>query len=324
MAQQPVSNIGVGIGGLVLGRSLLQHDILSILYERIPSTPRHSYGITLHPSAFRPLLDVLSMDEWTFKRRVAVDGVLGGSGEMNPNLMIHPRSLEFASFRTHREKLERPLREGLDDAPRGMVIHLQSVQQLENKCIIGVDGPHSNTRKSLSTDTPLAVLPFFAKSDVIMNVSVNDQQADLVPVSWTYSRPSRGPIDPLHKPNWPVSGATDIPEAFFQEISELGDINQPYKEVFDPEKVRMERVLRWLMRTMLVSLQELQEAWKEGRLFYRGCCAAEPILCGERATVEGMELAECIATSGLGGILSWYMSRKDTIVEMHGDRRAAL
>ena len=99
--------------------------------------------------------------------------------------------------------------------------------------------------------------------DVVLNISINEQTADLVSVSWIYSRPSRGAADPLHKPNRPVSGATDIPEEFYKEIGALQNIEQPFKEIFDEEKLRLERVLHWLMRSVLVSLDELQELGKK-------------------------------------------------------------
>jgi hypothetical protein len=65
--------------------------------------------------------------------------------------------------------------------------------------------------------------------------SINEQTADLVSVSWIYSRPSRGAINPLHKPNRPISGATYIPEKFYQEVGALQNLEQPFKEVFDEE-----------------------------------------------------------------------------------------
>jgi hypothetical protein len=41
------------------------------------------------------------MDEWTFKRRVAVDGAMGGSGAINPNALAHHNAFESSSFRAH-------------------------------------------------------------------------------------------------------------------------------------------------------------------------------------------------------------------------------
>jgi 2-polyprenyl-6-methoxyphenol hydroxylase-like FAD-dependent oxidoreductase len=158
MTQQPISIIGAGIGGLTLTRCLLKHGIPAVLYERMRSTPRHSYGVTLHASSYRPLLKVLEIDEWTFKRRIAVDGEIGGSGKINPRVLVRPGEIDADSFRAHREKLERLLREGLnvqwehalekvEEEPSGMGLHLNCGQKLDSSVIIGVDGPHSNTRK---------------------------------------------------------------------------------------------------------------------------------------------------------------------------------
>ncbi|KAL7924051.1 hypothetical protein ACQKWADRAFT_288686 [Trichoderma austrokoningii] len=292
MSQQPVRIIGAGIGGLTLGRCLLKHGVPAVLYERMPSTPRHAYGVTLHASSYMPLLDILGLDEFTFRRRIAVDTSLGGNGHIEPTSMAYPGKINFVSFRAHREKLEKLLREGLDvqwehalekveETSSGVALYLQNGQQVEGSCVVGADGPHSNTRKSLSPNTPFDILPYvafngkrrvkralfdsiyapaFKSSNVlemkigglVLNISVNEQQADLVSVSWVFSRPARGSTDPLHKPNRPVSGATDIPEEFFDEVEALSGLTQPFKEVFDVEKLRMDRVLHWLMRTVLV------------------------------------------------------------------------
>jgi 2-polyprenyl-6-methoxyphenol hydroxylase-like FAD-dependent oxidoreductase len=378
MSQQPIRIIGAGIGGLTLGRSLLKHGIPAVLYERMPSTPRHGYGVTLHSSSYRSLLDVLGLDESTFRRRVAVDGLLGGSGNIDPKMVAYPGQIESTSFRAHREKLERLLREGLDvqwehalekvvATTSGATIRLQSGQELETGCVVGVDGPHSNVRKSLFPDTPLKVLPYVAfngkrrvqralfdslytpamkksnliemkQNDVFLTVSINEQQGDFVSVNWVYSRPAKGPQDPLHKPNRPVSGATDIPDEFFEEIEALQDLDQPFKEVFDAEKLKRERVLHWLMRTVLVSLQDLQRLAERAVFFMGDAVHAEPILGGEGANTaitDGLELAECIATSGVDGIPGWYNRRypvwessvrksEDAIATMHGSQKATL
>jgi 2-polyprenyl-6-methoxyphenol hydroxylase-like FAD-dependent oxidoreductase len=80
MAKQTISIIGAGLGGLTLGRCLQKRGIAAILYERLDSPPRYSYGITLHASAYTPLLKALDVDEMDFKSRVAVDASSGGRG----------------------------------------------------------------------------------------------------------------------------------------------------------------------------------------------------------------------------------------------------
>ncbi|KAI1413341.1 hypothetical protein F5Y13DRAFT_28964 [Hypoxylon sp. FL1857] len=123
------------------------------------------------------------------------------------------------------------------------------------------------------------------QGNTVLNVSVNEQQ--------------RG------APNRPVSGATDIPEEFFEEIAALKELEQPFKEVFDVEKLRLERVLHWLMRTVLVSHQELCALAEKGVFFMGNSVHAEPVLEGEgagNAITDGIELAKCISTSGPSGV----------------------
>lgn len=64
--------LGSGLAGLTLGHCLPQKGIPSIVYERVSSSPRHTYGIALRPRAYEPLLRVLNIDELTFRKNVAV------------------------------------------------------------------------------------------------------------------------------------------------------------------------------------------------------------------------------------------------------------
>ncbi|KAM0512795.1 hypothetical protein ACHAPE_008548 [Trichoderma viride] len=378
MPQQPVRIIGAGIGGLTLGRCLLKHGVPAVLYERMPSSPRHSYGVTLHASSYMPLLEILGLDESTFRRRIAVDGSLGGNENIEPKSMVYPGRVNPTSFRANREKFENLLREGLDiqwghtlerveETSSGVALYLQNGQKTESSCVIGADGPHSNTRKCLSPDTPFGILPYVAFNgkrrvkralfdsiyapafkasnvlemkidDRVLNISINEQQADMVSVSWIFSRPARGSTDPLHKPNRPVSGATDIPDEFFDEIETLSGLSQPFKEIFDAEKLRMGRVLHWLMRTVFVKQQELRVLAKKGVFFMGDSVHAEPILGGEganNAITDGIELAKCISASSPSGILSWYeasypvwergiRNSEKAIIAMHNSQKAAL
>ncbi|KAI1325991.1 hypothetical protein F5Y16DRAFT_400862 [Xylariaceae sp. FL0255] len=197
VAQHSIHIIGAGIGGLTLGRCLLKYGIPTVLYEKVPGSSRHGYGITLHASSYRPLLDVLGLDE----------KILGG---------VSPWMVEPTSFRAHREKLEQLLRECLEvqwEHALEKVKHTASEnvigpgggRQLQSAFVVGTDGPHSSTRKSPFSDTHFKVLPYVAfdgkrrisrarfdevyapamgnsaiietrVGDATLNVSVNDQQ----------------------------------------------------------------------------------------------------------------------------------------------------
>lgn len=348
MPQQPISIIGAGIGGLTLARCLRNHGIPSILYEKMSRAPRHHHGITLHASSYRPLLGVLNLDETTFRRRVAVDGASGGSGHINPQTMIVAGSTKPDSFRAHRGRLEKLLREGLEikweqaveqveQTPSGTVLRFQDGRKVESDFVIGADGPHSRTRQCLLPDTALNVLPIVAYNgrrraeravfdnvyapfmkrstvletrlkDTVLNISLNDWTVDFVDLSWTYSRPAR-PDDPLHRPDRSNAEATRIPDEFFAEISALSDLEPPFKDAFDVEKTRQDRILHWLMRAGLVKLSDLQAAAQKGVLFIGDAVHAEPILGGEGANaamVDGFELAGCIASGGVAGVSTWY------------------
>lgn len=348
MPQQPISIIGAGIGGLTLARCLRNHGIPSILYEKMSCTPRHHHGITLHASSYRPLLGVLNLDETTFRRRVAVDGAAGGSGHINPQTMMVAGSTKPRSFRAHRGRLEQLLGEGLDikweqaveqveQTPSGTVLRFQDGRKVESGCVIGADGPHSRTRQCLLPHTALNVLPIVAYNgrrrvehavfdnvyapfmkgsnvletrlkDTVLNISLNERTEDFVDLSWTYSRPAR-PDDPLHRPDRSNAEATRIPDDFYAEISALSDLEPPFKDAFDAEKTRQDRVLHWLMRAGLVKLPDLQEAARKGVFFIGDAVHAEPILGGEGANAaitDGFELAGCIASGGVAGISVWY------------------
>lgn len=348
MPQQPISIIGAGIGGLTLARCLRNHGIPSILYEKMSGAPRHHYGITLHASSYRPLLGFLNLDETTFRRRVAVDGAAGGSGHIDPQTMMVAGSTKPHSFRAHRGRLEQLIGEGLEikweqalekveQTPSGTVLRFQDGREVESGCVIGADGPHSRTRQCLLPDTTLSVLPIVAYTgrrrvegavfgnvyapfmkgsnvletrlkDTVLNISLNERTDDFVDLSWTYSRPAR-PDDPLHRPDRSNAEATKIPDEFYVEINALSDLEPPFKDAFDAEKARQDRVLHWLMRAGLVQLPDLQAAAQKGVFFIGDAVHAEPILGGEganAAVTDGFELAGCIASGGVAGISTWY------------------
>ncbi|CAD0093582.1 unnamed protein product [Aureobasidium vineae] len=353
MSPQPLSIIGAGLGGVTLGRALLERGIPVVLYERATSAPRHGYGISLHASTYKPLLNMLKMDEQTFRQNVAVDAAVGGNGAIDPKKLICPRDVTSTSFRAHRERLERLIRQGLDikwehgmekleQTPSGTSLYLQNDTSIEGRtCVVGSDGVHSITRKSILREAGLEVLPFVTfngkrkvsrstfddiyapalgasnviethNNGVFLQISVNDITAEQASVSWVYSRPAKGSSDRCFKPNRLLSGASEIPKEFYREITALKDLPQPFSEVFDEEKVKQDRILTWLMRTSKVDLPQLYQLASNGIFLMGDSAHSQAILGGEGANIaisDGLTLAEAIAAQNGETITSWYSKR---------------
>ncbi|KAH6644803.1 hypothetical protein C7974DRAFT_420236 [Boeremia exigua] len=352
MSQPTISIVGAGIGGLTLGRCLLQRGIRAVLYEKASSGPRHSYAITLQSSSYRPLLKALNIDESTFKSRVAVDAGIGGSGNINTEGYGY-RNLDSASFRANRKKFEELLKEGLDvkwehalqdvEQKPGdrLVLNFNNGQSVPTDVVVDVEGPHSVIRKQFLSSVNPDVLPFVAfngrrkiprktfdelyasaftgttvletrQDGTVLNIGINDATQDEVSIGWIYSRPAQGSSDTLYKPNRPNAAAKDIPEEFFAEVGALKDLAHPFADVFDAAKLRNERILYWLMRSIAVPTKELQTLGEQGVWLMGDAVHAEQIIGGggaNGAIEDGVSLAEWIADKGTEDVASWYDQR---------------
>ena len=167
-----ITIVGAGLAGLTLGRCLRWHGINAVILEKASSSPRYSYGITLHPWAYRPLLKLLQKDESAFREKVAIDATLSdGTGRLSGNALAQGVDVGPESFRCHRGRLEKWLQEELDiqwDATledveattQNILLHLKGNETRETAILIGTDGVHSQVRKSLAPNIELKVLPF--------------------------------------------------------------------------------------------------------------------------------------------------------------------
>jgi 2-polyprenyl-6-methoxyphenol hydroxylase-like FAD-dependent oxidoreductase len=333
MSQQPISIIGAGIGARVVGQSLRKKGIPATLFEKGPALPRFPYGITLHPRAYKPLLKILGIDEISFRKQVAVDAPRFGQ--------IYASNPREFSFRAHRGKFEKLLEEGLDIRYEHVLESVDQSQTLPSlsfsngekilaPLVIGFDGVHSTVRKSLLPQILLEVLPFVVyngkrwvkrtnfdelyaprfkngnvidirKGDTVLQISINEVKNNLVSISFTYSRPARAE-DPLHNPERPTAGATEISGALWDEIAALKDLEQPFADVFDVEVLKGERLLHWLMRTVTVPLENLKELGKKNVLLAGDAVHAQPILGGDGANaaiLDGIGLAEVLSEKGV-------------------------
>lgn len=338
MSQQPISIIGAGIGGRVLGQALKRKNIPATIFEKA-SAPRYSYGITLKAQVYKQLRDFLQADDLAFRRRIAVDSP-DGYGQVYSH-----KATDF-SVRAHRQKFEEVLGEGLDiqydheleyiDTSQNLPeISFTNGKKVSGSVVIAFDGVHSTVRKSLLSKIEPKVLPYVVingkrrveratydqlysptirrgnvidtrKGDIILQISVNEGKcadAERVSISFIYSRPARGVDDPLYNPKRSTGDAKDIPEAFFEEIAALKDLEQPYADVFDVKMLKENKTLiSWLMRTVNPPLVEMKELGKKGILLAGDAIHAQPILGGHganEAITDGIALAELLSGKDL-------------------------
>ena len=344
----PITIFGAGLSGLTLGFCLNRRGIPAIIYERATSSPQYNYGITLHASAYRSLLGLLQMDEVTFRKKLAVDSVQGGTGNLG-------KCMQNDAFRCHRGRLESLLRNELviswgkrlkdvqfEEQSKDLTAHFEDGSNLRTETLIGCDGVHSMVRQSLCSSMKINVLPFVVfngrrrisideykvsmqhfmqdsvliethKGDVRLEISVNDFAESHVDLRYTYSRPARTIGDPLHLPDRPIGKAADIPNEFYDELVALRDRESPFKTIFDAGKVREDRVLHWLMRSVEPDLCEAKALASHGMVLVGDAIHATPILGGMGANMaieDGIELAEHIAINGTGGGWTEFMDLK--------------
>ena len=362
MSQYSVAILGSGLGGLTLGRCLRQKGIKSVIYERALSAPRHTYGITLQPWAYKPLLSILNIDELTLRRHVAVDDLKGnGVGRI-----LAGDAENSTAFRANRNKLESILSEGqniqldhslssvaISDDDGSVELQFQNGFKLHPTLVVDALGVHSQLRKSLLPDVTLEVQPFavynskrYVKADLFasiyapafgdgnvvvrkpshhrdprLEITVNEHLPNgSISISYIYSRAARNlpnATDPLHHPERPVAGATNIPEEFYDELNDLvtaHDIGQSFIEWFNVDQVRTEPLLHWLMRTVIVPKQEILRLLQHGIVMIGDAAHAVPILGGHGANMailDAIKLADVLA-GGEGdttGLQDFYEDR---------------
>ncbi|EAT82847.1 hypothetical protein HBI56_067600 [Parastagonospora nodorum] len=339
MAKQTISIIGAGIGGLTVGRCLKQRGIPAILYDRSSSAPSYNYGITLYASTYIFLLKALGVTEHVFKSRVAVDAANGGTGKISDvsTGAGSNRGDCFRANRGKLEewlregldvRWEHALQQVDQSSDKATLLYFENGQTIESDVIVGVDGVHSSLRKLLLPKSELDILPFVVfngkrrierpvyeekiaphlkDSNVInfkdgnsrLHFNISDYDKGKVSVSWTYSRPSRGDGDALHKPGRELSKATVIPKELFEELDQFRHVGlpPPFSDLFRPETVRNDRILHWLMRTTHIPKEDLQNFAQKGIVLMGDAAHAHPIVGGNGANIaieDAVYLAEHI------------------------------
>lgn len=317
--------VGAGLGGLVLGQCLKAKNIPVTILEKASFPPSFNYAITLRRSVYQRLLPILHMHEASFLERCSIS---------MPETQMDS-AITAKEFRCHRGKLESVLREGLDIRweqclkdvhmmPQGISLQLEDGSTMKSETLVGADGVHSLIRKSFFPNCDFHVLPYVVfngrrsiaiedypheqqthmagqatiqalHGNVLFRIYINEYTPTTVHFGYTYSRPARLD-DPLHRPDRPTTGADNIAEEFYVELSQYGQkqLGPGFAEIFDSEMVRQDRVLHWLMRSTVVRLEDAQYLADQGVWLIGDAAHPIPILGGEGANqviIDAIRLA---------------------------------
>ena len=320
MSSHPVIIVGAGLAGLTFGRCLRHHGIPTIILEKSKSLPQSNYVITLHPWAYRPLLQVLDVDEVAFRKDISVYASSRAIGTPLPNTVMPSTGAGTSSFRCHRGRLEQFLREGqnirwdhrlenIDLSAQGITVKIADKEIVKADVLVATDGVHSKVRQLLAPNLALKVLPYvvfngkrvigvedyqkyiesemqgntiiqYRHDDVNLEISIIEYEQENVHLSYTYSRPTR-PNDVLHRPNRSKEEASQIPEAFYSELDQLADLRGAFTRIFQSSNVRKDRVLHWLMRSSLGTPSDIENLARRGVLLIGDAVHAMAILGGD-------------------------------------------
>ncbi|KAF2809153.1 uncharacterized protein BDZ99DRAFT_499443 [Mytilinidion resinicola] len=338
MSAHPITILGTGIAGLTLSQCLLKRGIPFHLYDRSPTPARNNYAITLYASTYRALCKELGISERVFLERPSKPTT---NSPTSPSPHPPPRNpLRNTSTSQTPPEIHTP----------GLVIAADGVHSAARAALLPAIAPQIlpyvafNGRRELSNEvfeelyaaafasSPIPLAIAHKIGDALLSIALVAQTANTTTLSWTYSRPAP-PADPCFNPTRPVSSATQIPEASYAELAQLQALPQPFRDVFDGEKVRGERVLHWLMRALLVPSEELTKLAGKGVVLVGDAGHAEAILGGEGANGavgDAVGLAGWIEENGVEGVERWCGERygaweegvgrsRDRITAMHGE-----
>ena len=105
------------------------------------------------------MLNILQMDESSFRERFSIDAARGGVGSLSGDALASGVDTTPGTFRCHRGRLEQYLREeqdirwehtikDIETTSQKVIVRIHNEQAVESHVLIGTDGVHSQVRKS--------------------------------------------------------------------------------------------------------------------------------------------------------------------------------
>ena len=343
MGSQRIVIAGAGLAGLAVGKCLRAKNIPAIILDSHSGKPRNHYAITLHAWAYKPLLDVLEVNEAAFRKQFEVFPTQMDDSSMNDQG-------SNGSFRCRRKDLEGWLGQDLDirwgqkiddielTQPEIQIKIRNEVQKISAGVVIGADGEHSTIRQSMDRSpvrsTPPKVLPYavfsgrrtftreqfdltirpymqahlnveFQHEGTLLRAAVDEYDSKSVMIIYIYSRPAMlDREDRLYMPDRSPGAAKVEAQYLWNELeSELGDLPSlppVFAEIFDIKKMKEDRLLNWLMRSVTPDLANLQNAARNSIIMVGDAAHAMPILGGQGANTaiqDAVNLAKVVSQS---------------------------
>ncbi|KAL0031237.1 hypothetical protein WJX77_010786 [Trebouxia sp. C0004] len=212
----------------------------------------------------------------------------------------------------------------------GVQLHFEGGKTAQGSLIVAADGIHSVVRKGLLPAVTPTVMPamaingrvslarshFLAEVAKYMNgsqtmlgaadrtavhLAVSNHTDSNVLLSWTFTwQPEVLVRDHDVSSRKSVNDACKIPEDFFDRLSELGPLAEPFRSIMTPDAARRSAKYNWLIRSVQIPYSELQDSAGSGIVLTGDAAHAMPIVAGEggnHALLDGMQLGEILALS---------------------------
>ncbi len=132
-----------------------------------------------------------------------------------------------------------------------------------------------------------------------VHLAVSNHTDSNVLLSWTFTwQPEAGSHDLLSRKS--VDDASKIPEDFFNRLSELGPLAEPFRSILSPDAARRNAKYNWLIRSVQIPCSELLDSVDSSIALIGDAAHAMPIVAGEggnHALLDGMQLGEILARS---------------------------